>query len=72
MSKFKVIVGNIGMATDTDDRAEAERDFHGYVADSKANYGRASGEDVTLMVDGEPELEYTGWLSMQMEDDDEE
>ena len=70
MNRFEVIVGNIGTVYDGDNRGLADQDFAAYVRLSKAGYGRASGEDVTLFVDGEPEMEHDGWLSMQMEEEE--
>ena len=55
---YEVIVGNIGTVYSGDDMAEAKSTYESYVADSKADYGRAGGEDVTLMVDGEPDSDY--------------
>lgn len=49
-------IGNIGCAN----LKEAEKKYKEYVKQSKDNYGRAAGEDVALMVDGEPEKEYFG------------
>jgi hypothetical protein len=62
MPHYDVIVGNIGYAMQTFSRAVADRSFDIYVEQSKTNYGRASGEDVTLMQDGEPIREYFGTL----------
>jgi len=54
MKKYQVIVGNIGTVYDGDDIIEAEENFKEYYNQSKDGYGRASGESVTLWVDGEP------------------
>ena len=70
MSRYQVIVGNIGTVYDGDSIRLAKLDFAAYVRLSKKSLGRASGEDVTLMDDCEPEMEYTGWLSMQQEEED--
>lgn len=53
MSKFEVIVGNIGTVIATDVRTEAESVFRDYVDQSRSSYGRTSGEHVTMLSDGE-------------------
>lgn len=58
MKKYQVIVGNIGTVTTVPSLAEAEGCYEKWVKISKAAYGRASGESVTLMVDGEPIKEH--------------
>jgi hypothetical protein len=57
--KYVVNVGNIGNIT-CETMAEAEKTYKEYVSQSKSGKGRASGEDVILMVDGEPMEEYFG------------
>jgi phage FluMu protein Com len=57
--KYVVNVGNIGNIA-CDSKEEAEETFKEYVEQSKSGYGRAAGESVYLMVDGEPEKEYIG------------
>lgn len=52
--RYQVIVGNIGTVHDGDDLVEATTIFHDYCFMSSDDYGRASGEEVTLMSDGEP------------------
>jgi len=54
MNKYQVIVGNIGTVYAGDDLTEAKEYFKEYYEQSKDGYGRAGGESVTLMVDGEP------------------
>ncbi len=64
---YQVIVGNIGTVYDGDNGFDARRTFMSYVKDSGAKYGRASGEPVTLMRDGEPVEEHSveePWLTM--------
>ena len=39
---------------------EANKTYNEYVAQSKSGSGKAGGENVVLMVDGEPEKEYFG------------
>jgi hypothetical protein len=66
MPKYTVIVGNVGMVTDTTIHREALSVFKDYREQSKRGIGRAAHEPVTLMEDGEPILEYSpteiGWL----------
>jgi hypothetical protein len=58
-SEYVVNVGNIGNIPEGT-YSEALKTFNEYVKQSKAKYGRASGEDVILMKDGEPVKEYFG------------
>ena len=55
---YSLIVGNIGETLQTSNGFDALREYRRAIADSKAAYGRASGETVTLMRDGEPWREY--------------
>jgi hypothetical protein len=48
MVTFSVIVGNIGTVCDGQTRAEAVKHYKEYVLQSKTEYGRASGETVTM------------------------
>lgn len=57
---YEVVVGNIGTVHHGNDRRTAERVFAEYVSQSKEGYGRASGEPVTLLGDGEILKEYAG------------
>ena len=58
---WSVIVGNIGTVYDEGHNEDYARElFAEYVTQSKANYGRASGEPVTLTCDGDPVDEYPG------------
>jgi hypothetical protein len=57
---YEVVVGNIGTVHHGNDRRTAEHVFAEYVSQSKAGYGRASGEPVTLLGDGEILKEYAG------------
>ena len=52
--RYQVIVGNIGIVHDGDDLVEATTIFHDYCFLSTDGNGRASGEEVHLMEDGEP------------------
>ena len=58
--KYEVIVGNIGTVYSGSSNLEASKVYASYVKDSKAGYGRAGGESVTLMHNGEPEREHLG------------
>lgn len=58
---FEVIVGNIGSVYRGDNHKEAVATFREYKKQSQSNSGRASGEAVTLMEDGEPILEHQEW-----------
>ncbi len=53
--KYKVMVGNIGMVHDGNNKAEAIKDYNEYVRQSKGKPCRAHQEDVFLLVDDEPE-----------------
>lgn len=62
MPEYEVIVGNIGTVTRTENEYEALQVFTEYVEQSNHPFGRASGEEVTLMKDGEPEQTHYGRL----------
>jgi hypothetical protein len=51
MSRYQVIVGNVGTVYDGDSRDNAHLAFEEYVAQSRNGYGRAAGESVALMLD---------------------
>ncbi len=53
MKNYQVIVGNIGTVYDDTDLKAAQAVFDEYVEQSRNNYGRASGEDVTMLCDDE-------------------
>lgn len=55
---YSVIVGNLGNVHEGFNARNARKAFASYVSDSKANYGRAAGENVTLMREDEPVKEY--------------
>ena len=57
---YCVAVGNIGRVHSGNNQVEAEKHFAEYVSQSKANYGRAAGESVTLYKDDEPIKDYIG------------
>lgn len=52
-SRYEVIVGNIGTVYDGPLFKEALTSYSEYKRQSKAHYGRAAGESVTLLKDGE-------------------
>ena len=58
--KYQVIVGNVGTVLDTDNGAQANVQFGQWRTASKEGWGRAGGEQVTLMKDGEPKREHAG------------
>lgn len=68
MANYDVIVGNVGTVYSGSDEAEARSKFDSYVGVSR---GRAAGEDVTLMRDGESIAEYVG-LNARVERAEEE
>lgn len=63
MAKYQVVVGNIGTVIDTDDLKEAQAKYDIYVEQSKSESGRAGGEDVHLLEDGEPIKDFMGSLN---------
>ena len=50
---YEVIVGNIGRVHEGSDSYKAASIYNRYVDLSKEGYGRAAGETVTLLRDGE-------------------
>ena len=60
MNKFQVIVGNIGTVYDGNNYMQAQARYTAYVRASKSPHGRAAGEPVTLMRNGEIRSEYEG------------
>lgn len=55
---YSVIVGNVGTVYAGDEPHEAKRHYAAYVELSRGTTGRAAGEPVTLMKDGEPIQEH--------------
>jgi hypothetical protein len=53
MDKYTVIVGNIGTVYSGNNPIEAKREFGEMKRASQAPFGRASGEPVCLMCEGE-------------------
>jgi hypothetical protein len=64
--KYQVIVGNVGIVYNGENAKEATRCFVEYCDQSWSKHGRAAGESVTLMKDGEIERE-----QIALNDDDE-
>ena len=60
MTVYEVIVGNIGTVYYGNDGGAAQTWFNEYRNQSDAHYGRAAGEDVTLLKDREPIQEHFG------------
>ena len=58
-SNHQILVGNIGIACDTASAKEARSAFNEYVSQSKTSYGRAGGENVTWLKNGEIFKEYS-------------
>ena len=67
MSKpiYEVIVGNIGSVYQGTDAEEAQRKFSVYVKQSESCEGRAGGEEVTLMKDGDIIKTHEGLRSIE-------
>lgn len=59
VSNYQVIVGNIGIVHEGINPIEARGVYGDYKRQSQSNYGRAAGETVTILKDGEPCVEYT-------------
>lgn len=59
----EIIVGNIGSVYHGGDDEEARETYREYVQQSKSGYGRASGEDVTWIKNGEVYKNHTGELN---------
>jgi hypothetical protein len=58
MPKFEVIVGNVGTVYGGNSFMTAMAEFSAYVKISKTGKGRAAGEPVTMMHNGEIRREY--------------
>jgi hypothetical protein len=58
--KYQLYVSNIGLVKETNDREDAHIEYLSYVLGVDDDIGRASGETVTLMEDGEIVKEYYG------------
>ena len=60
MAFYEVICGNIGRVHTGNNPTDANDMYDEYVRQSKAGSGRAGGESVYLMEDGEPIAEHQG------------
>jgi len=58
--KYEVIVGNIGTVHSCNNPVEAAAVYGDYKRQSETNYGRAAGETVYLLKNGEPMYEHHG------------
>ena len=67
IAHYEVIVGNVGSVYSGNNGFTANTKFQTYAGQSKAEYGRASGEDVTLLKNGEIAKEYYGTLATEDE-----
>lgn len=65
LPEYQVVVGNIGTVYSGLNLDEAIRTFHEYVRQSRSGYGRAAGESVVIMKDGEPMTEVEGMSDEQ-------
>ncbi len=65
MKPFQVVVGNVGQVYDGSNYMQARERYRTYVKLSKAPYGRASGESVTLFHNGEIKVEYVGTIEQK-------
>ena len=63
MNKFQVVVGNIGTVYDGNNYMQAQARYAAYVKASKSPHGRAAGEPVTLMHNGDIRCEYAGTIT---------
>lgn len=59
-AEFDVVVGNVGGVYHGNDYDAAHKAYREYVAQSKSGSGRAGGESVVLMVNGEIDREHAG------------
>lgn len=58
MTRYIVVVGNLGTVYDGEDEDVATYAYADYVGVSDTGYGRLAFEPVTLFADGEPVLEH--------------
>jgi hypothetical protein len=61
LQHYTLVIGNVGTVYDSwdTDNIQALLEYDTYASASLNGFGRCSGEDVTLFVDGEPEKEFT-------------
>lgn len=60
LNQWEVLVGNVGLAHEGYNGKEARKEYAAYVRISKSGGGRAGGETVTLIKNGEPVREHVG------------
>jgi hypothetical protein len=63
--KWEVIVGNVGTVYSGSDESAARAKFASYVEISNGGAGRAGGESVTLMKDGDISEEHAGTVDSE-------
>ena len=59
-ARYEVSVGNVGIVYSGTNKRDAITEYYAYVSQSARRYGRASGEPVVFLTDGEIEAEYQG------------
>ena len=64
-SHYQVIVGNVGTVYDGTSNSDAIMTWIAYCDMSREGRGRAAGETVTILKDGEIANEYTGTLAQE-------
>ena len=69
---FEVIVGNIGNVYTGSFRGDAYNRFNTYVEQSKTNYGRAAGESVAILRNGEVIKEFIGTIEQELNEKNKE
>jgi hypothetical protein len=65
MAYYEVIVGNVGTIYSGYSKAEALHRYDTYVEISESCVGRAGGESIVLMVDGDISKEHEGRRSIE-------
>lgn len=65
MAQFEVIVGNIGTVYSGNSLKEVLKARSTYIKQSKSNYGKASGESVTVFKNSELWSEFVGLNDLQ-------
>jgi hypothetical protein len=58
MSKYQIVVGNIGTVYDGNNWSHAYGDWRAYCDMVELPHGRSSGEAVALFIDGELEQQF--------------
>ena len=60
MTKYEVVVGNVGMVYNGKSKHEAWLVYMDYVGRAVLGIGRAAGEEVTLLKNGKVVMEHNG------------